>query len=199
MGNLTNDIGEAAGRVNRARKAGGLHGLVLTNTQHDGDDPRRGSLVLATPATATGTWVWPAWPDGRLLKFWEAIAWEEKWPPTRRGDSHTGTVGVEVELAPGGKATVPFLIAWHFPNYPHWRAEASGRVPTWKNWYATRWADAWAVAAELAYGDLVAVKIRDVELRRPLFLVQRQGRQLPLVYATFSTLLRQLAKRLNGL
>lgn len=55
-----------------------------------------------------------------------------------------------------------------------------------------------AVAAELAYGDLVAVKIRDVELRRPLFLVQRQGRQLPLVYATFSTLLRQIAERLNG-
>ncbi len=55
-----------------------------------------------------------------------------------------------------------------------------------------------AVAAELAYGDLVAVKIRDVELRRPLFLVQRRGRKLPLVYATFSTFLRQTAERLSG-
>lgn len=55
-----------------------------------------------------------------------------------------------------------------------------------------------AVAAELAYGDLVAVKIRDVDLHRPLFLVQRQGRTLPLVYATFSTLLRQVASQLTS-
>lgn len=147
MGNLTNDIGEAEGRVNKTRKAGGLHGLMLTNTAHSGDDARCGSMVLATPAAASGTWVWPAWHDGRLLKFWEAVAWDQKWPPTRRGGSHTGTVGVEIELAPGGKATVPFLIAWSFPNYPHWRADAKGKVPTWKNWYATRWTDAWAVAA----------------------------------------------------
>lgn len=51
-----------------------------------------------------------------------------------------------------------------------------------------------AVAAELAYGDLRAVQIQGVALRRPLFLVQRLGRNLPLVYATFSTLLRQTAK-----
>ncbi|MGQ9921853.1 MAG: selenium metabolism-associated LysR family transcriptional regulator [Desulfobacca sp.] len=55
-----------------------------------------------------------------------------------------------------------------------------------------------AVAAELNHGDLVAVKIRDVELRRPLFLVQRQGRPLPLIYSTFSDLLRQTAARLQS-
>ncbi len=54
-----------------------------------------------------------------------------------------------------------------------------------------------AVAAELAYGHLVAVKIQGVVLRRPLFLVHRQGRTLPLVYTTFSTLLRQTASQLT--
>ena len=58
MGNLTNDIGEAAGRVNKARKAGGLAGLALTNTAHTGEDPQCGSLVLATPAA--DSWVWPS-------------------------------------------------------------------------------------------------------------------------------------------
>jgi DNA-binding transcriptional LysR family regulator len=42
-----------------------------------------------------------------------------------------------------------------------------------------------AVAAELAHGDLVAVRLRGVELRRPLYLVRRLGRDLPPVYAAF--------------
>jgi len=65
----------------------------------------------------------------------------------RQGSSGTGTVGVDCELAPGASVTVPFLLAWHFPNYPHWnRTDDDGRPVTWKNWYATQWADAWAVA-----------------------------------------------------
>ena len=47
-----------------------------------------------------------------------------------------------------------------------------------------------AVAAELAYGDLVAVTIPGVELRRPLYLVQRLGRELPAVYASFGDFVR---------
>jgi DNA-binding transcriptional LysR family regulator len=47
-----------------------------------------------------------------------------------------------------------------------------------------------AVAAELAYGDVVAVPIRGVELRRPLYLVHRQQRDLPGVYTAFEKFLR---------
>lgn len=47
-----------------------------------------------------------------------------------------------------------------------------------------------AVAAELAYGDLVAVPIRGVELRRPLFLVHRLNRDLPAVYTAFGKFVR---------
>jgi DNA-binding transcriptional LysR family regulator len=42
-----------------------------------------------------------------------------------------------------------------------------------------------AVAAELKYGDLAGVRLRGMEMRRPLYLVQRQGRELPLVYQAF--------------
>jgi len=48
-----------------------------------------------------------------------------------------------------------------------------------------------AVASELAHGDLVAVKIQGVELRRPLFLVTRRGRSLPPIYGAFVEVLRQ--------
>ncbi len=56
-----------------------------------------------------------------------------------------------------------------------------------------------AVAADLAHGDLVAVKLQGVELRRPLFVIQRSGRSLPPVYAAFDTFLRQTAPRLPDL
>jgi DNA-binding transcriptional LysR family regulator len=47
-----------------------------------------------------------------------------------------------------------------------------------------------AVAADLEYGALVAVAIRGVALRRPIYLVQRLGRDLPPVYAAFGELIR---------
>ena len=47
-----------------------------------------------------------------------------------------------------------------------------------------------AVAAELAYGDLTAVTIRGVNLRRPLYLVQRLNYALPRVYAVFGKFVR---------
>jgi DNA-binding transcriptional LysR family regulator len=48
-----------------------------------------------------------------------------------------------------------------------------------------------AVAAELEYGDLVAVRLRGVELRRPLYLVERLGRDLPPVYAAFKKFVKK--------
>jgi DNA-binding transcriptional LysR family regulator len=48
-----------------------------------------------------------------------------------------------------------------------------------------------AVASDLAHGDLVAVKIKGVVLQRPLYLVSRQGREIPPLYATFGAVLRE--------
>ena len=42
-----------------------------------------------------------------------------------------------------------------------------------------------AVAAELSYGDLVAVTVTGIKLHRPLYLIQRLGRELPAVYESF--------------
>lgn len=50
-----------------------------------------------------------------------------------------------------------------------------------------------AIEAELAYGDLVALPIQGVAMRRPLFLVQRRSRNLPLAYAAFGNMVRQAA------
>ncbi len=145
MGNLTNIIGGNEGRTNEAREGDGLTGLVLGTTAHDADHPAFGTIALTTPAA--DAWVWPRWHDGRILKFWEAIAWNDQWPPVRDGGAESGTLGVDLDLAPGASVTVPFILAWSFPNFEHWgKCEGCDTGATWKNWYATRWSDAWDAA-----------------------------------------------------
>lgn len=146
MGNLTNIIGDEEGRVNRRKTGGGLTGLYLTTTGAAADDSRFGEIALATPAD--GAWVWPQWHDGRVLKFWEAVAWGEKWPPGGKGGSTSGTLGVDFVLGPGESVEVPFLLTWYFPSFEHWhRGECAECGATWRNWYATQWKGAWDVAA----------------------------------------------------
>lgn len=54
-----------------------------------------------------------------------------------------GALGKRLRLEPGRKATVTFLVAWHFPNL-HERGERRGR------YYANRFADAAAVVGYVA-------------------------------------------------
>lgn len=59
-----------------------------------------------------------------------------------RVDQAGGEVGKAFKLGPGESAEVTFCIAWHFPN--------CGKVlPGTKNWYATKWPSAEAVAKDL--------------------------------------------------
>ena len=159
LGNLTNTIGGEEGRVNEAKTACPLTGLMLSTTGHEPDDPAFGTMTLCTPCE--DAWVWPQWSDDRVLKFWEAIAWDEAFPPTKKGASSTGTVGVDLTLKPGESALVPFIIAWHFPTFEHWASCEDCTPARWKNWYATQWTDAWDAASylwdnfERLYGDTV--------------------------------------------
>jgi non-lysosomal glucosylceramidase len=151
FGNLTNIVGhpDPEGRVNEPREAPGMTGLHLTTSKHPPTSPRFGSMALVT------TWeeaaVWPRWKNGHgpLAKFWEAIAWSDEFPP-EPGDSATGTVAAHVALEPGAEVTVPFLITWHFPVFEHWQRrkcdDGCECAATWRNYYASQWADAWDVA-----------------------------------------------------
>ena len=149
FGNLANVIGhpDDAGRVNEARESPGITGLTLTTSKHPPDSPRFGSMALVTPWEDAA--VWPRWTGGHgsLAKFWEAIAWNDDFPPPGDGTVPTGTVAADAALAPGAEAVIPFLITWHFPVFEHWHKPpgAEGGA-TWRNYYATQWDDAWDVA-----------------------------------------------------
>lgn len=146
FGNLANIIGPREGRVNEARTRDGLTGLCLSNAQCAPETPEYGTLVLATPCP--NAVVWPRWKEDRLAKWWEAVAWSEQFPPEGEGTSDNGTLAVCLTLNPGETATVPFYLAWHFPIFEHWNKPECNCTPArWRNYYATQWSDAWAVAA----------------------------------------------------
>jgi len=160
FGNLTNLIGDPAkcARTNRERKAHGLTGLELAVEQKGQGDPSHGSLALACPLS--NVTVVPRWPQqpwfAALDHYWHACA-IEAFPPYFRSSggarTDTGTVGVNVVVAPGATIDVPFFLTWHFPRFRHWKAvevDGEDRTPGWLNWYATQWTDAWDVCKYLS-------------------------------------------------
>jgi uncharacterized protein (DUF608 family) len=151
FGSLTNLVGDpdTGGQVHKARKAGRLRGLYLTTDRHPADAPEFGSMALATPRPAD---VWRRTPAERFLrldKIWAALSGRTRFPPPN-ADGATGIVATDVTIPARGEAVVPFFLTWHFPNVEHWKADDAGRRPTWKNYYAMLWSDAWDVAKYVA-------------------------------------------------
>lgn len=61
-----------------------------------------------------------------------------------------GTIAARVTVAPGETRTIRFAISWHFPvGQVYWRqGQLNGETGTWRNYYASQWADSRAVLAE---------------------------------------------------
>ena len=161
FGNLSNDCGDPKRhtRSNKARRAKGVEGLWLTTEEEAGEDPTLGTMALSTPLGDVG--ILPSWSgfQGHQLinHYWQLTAESDIFPPPAgksggvAGD--TGTIAIDVSVAPGQTIEVPIFITWHFPVCRHWQArEEDGQdvTPTWQNWYATEWSDAWDVAAYVA-------------------------------------------------
>jgi len=147
-GNLTNIIGdsEPEGRTNEPRAEKGVIGLHLTNTKLDAKSAQYGSMALAT--TCSKASVLSRWKDSSLSKFWDSITTSDEFPTNDDGKSETGTVTADFAVKPHDKVTVTFILAWHFPTFErYWgRLKEGEKPPTWRNYYATLWKDAWDVA-----------------------------------------------------
>ncbi len=168
------------GNVNRYVREGALQGLVMTSTRYGPDDPRYGSLALTTPwpeVTWQSAWLRAGWFDS-LQRFWDeftpqGLLSERTYGPSEEGKSDVGTIGLRVRLAPGQSVTLPAYLTWHFPNFQkYWHREAGGgcegaccrevALPTWKNYYATRFGDALDVARYVAREE---ERLREESLR----------------------------------
>lgn len=157
-------------RCNRHLRQGHLHLVELASTCADEDDPDYGSLAVSVEndrAAWQENWYLGAWYDN-LGIFWQDFTspgdlknrvYTSDELPEDGGES-TATLTARITLAPGESVQLRFALAWSFPNmYNYWNPvtkndqccsdgcccddQPSGAgEPTWKNYYATLFADA---------------------------------------------------------
>jgi len=166
--NLENAVGrpELGQNLNSFVREDAAAGLFMTTRKHPPDSPRCGSLALAAPrkrarprpsrpGKLTFQTRWPR--EGKfdaLTLFWRQLttrgrlADDASEDPSPEGRTDIGSIGLLAKVEPGETATLPIVIAWHFPNFEmYWaRPGPDGRKPVWKNYYASLFNDAWDVA-----------------------------------------------------
>ncbi len=143
--------------VNRIRRENNMTGLYLSSNKVDPKTAAAGTLALATPwknVTYLSHWVRGDWFDD-LQIFWDDFADgylknEEDASPSPDGRTDVGTLGLWAEIEPHGEVVLPFYLTWCFPNFLDYFDVVRGqRGQVFRNQYATRFADAWSVAAYL--------------------------------------------------
>ncbi len=152
--------GHLGGNTSRYIEEEGLRGLHLTSEKYPADHPRFGSMALATDWGDTfhqHASLRAPWFDA-MHDFWDHFSAdgslpEREYPPSDEGSSDVGSLGLRVRLEPGEKAVLPFFIAWHFPNFvKYWGGNGGNDCcqdpdrPSWRNYYASQWDDAFGVA-----------------------------------------------------
>ncbi|HEX5504768.1 MAG TPA: GH116 family glycosyl-hydrolase [Thermomicrobiales bacterium] len=168
-GSLQNFVGtdgtRGAPRANHNtyREAPGLRGMYLTSAGVAPDAEQWGTLALGVVGDHPTSYrtAWPAlnW-GGDLLDFWDDFAADGALDdrPGAGGDAPVASLAARVVVPPGERRAVTFLLAWHFPNRLTWTpADPPAPEDRVGNEYATRYADAWDVAARTA-ADLPALE-----------------------------------------
>jgi non-lysosomal glucosylceramidase len=142
----------ANGNRNEAREQDGLRGIVLSSEGVDRKHPAWGTIAFATPLGRAITWR-TAWQRPRwgvpLLDFWDDFSADgrlEEREAAKDVDMPVASVAAAVEVPQSATVSVPFLLAWHFPNRLTWTPEKPP-VPddVIGNYYAARYTDAWDV------------------------------------------------------
>jgi len=139
------------------REAEGLRGWLCRSEKWQPHDPAYGTFAATTPdAPLTFTRIVPRRWWGDILAFWDDFSEDGKltdppdFPPSPEGQSHLAALSRSATLAPGESRVCTTYLTWHFPNRTAagcgWESvdPAGGWVG---NYYATRFADAWEVAA----------------------------------------------------
>ena len=148
-----------ASRSNQFRTEGSLAGLFMTNPAVAADDVMHGSFALALLDAADGEISHlQGWPKGKWwnapLLFWDDFSSDGRLGPQAEAANAVGALCLGRKIAPGAERDYTFLLAWHFPNRTParcgWSAPKGDENTVIGNWYATRFADAWAAASHAA-------------------------------------------------
>ncbi len=141
--------------------AGDLRGLRMTTAKYAADHPQFGSMAVATDwpeTTFLAHWERAGWWDD-LQAFWDDFSHDGRLPsqpvsdPSPDRQTDVGSLGLVARVLPGQSVTLPFVLAWHFPNLTnYWNGEEAMKGKRIGNRYATRAADAWEAARQAMAG-----------------------------------------------
>ena len=144
--------------LNQYIDEGGFRGVKMRSNRADETALEYGSLafiVTEKDVDVQTRWYRGGWWDNAHI-FWddfsddgriENVTDSEESP---EGRSDVATLLVHLELKPGEERIVPFYLTWHFPNREnYWNREEEVRGKRFKNYYATKFQDAWDVARSL--------------------------------------------------
>lgn len=148
-------------RIQEKVKFEELNGIVLRGEKIEKEDLSFGSMALATPQKATYKthWQYGGWWDG-AEEFWHDFSKDGELTEPAVVKEQTAqercvaSVAVKQVIPPGETKKFDFYVAWHFPNRHGWWPdghEAENRekeTKIFQNYYATLWADAWAVLVD---------------------------------------------------
>ncbi len=147
------------GAVNTCRSEKGIHAIFFGQNRNDTDNPTYGDLTIATDSQGDVSWqqYWYRgdWHDG-LERYWrnftEQDVYENRIYDTP-GSRDMANLAVKKTIAPGETACFRFVLSWSSPNcYNYWSRytvkdeNGSEKDVTWKNYYATLFADSYASA-----------------------------------------------------
>ncbi len=158
--------------LNAVRKTPPLSGLFMTSSKPDAKSTGFGTVALATPLpdiTYVSHWERGDWWDD-LQIFWDDFSKDgrlkdlDDGSPSPDKQTDVGSLGVTASLDPFEEVSLPFVLAWHFPNYKdYFDVVAKQQGGMFRNQYAARFADAWAAA------DYLVQNLPELERRTRLF------------------------------
>ncbi|MFW5738459.1 MAG: GH116 family glycosyl hydrolase [Spirochaetota bacterium] len=180
---------------NELRRDGGATGLFYAPESIDPDALEYATMALLTTEadpTWRAEWLPAHWVD-HIQDFWDDFAADGALEPESRHDApmgalqkpgnlKVGSVGGCARIEPGDEHVFEFVLAWHVPNRPGgWTEEearqaaqaaaadrAAAPIATVRNYYATKFDDAWSAARHLL-GNLESLETRTDAFHDALF------------------------------
>ncbi|MSR84288.1 MAG: hypothetical protein EXS58_15420 [Candidatus Latescibacteria bacterium] len=196
--------------LHQVQRAGGLSLLHLRSDAFGGEELEAGDLCLATDAAQTSCqryWYRGAWFDS-LEVFWRDFTRPGRlkgrdYAADQAGEGNHASLAAHLELGPGERGRVRFILSWNFPNCQnYWNPKAGdcaaecGVSTTWKNYYATCFADARA-SARYGLKNWDSLYAKTAEFKEALFGSDLPPAALDAVSANLSILKSPTVMRLE--
>jgi len=144
------------GNRNQYRETDGIRGIFFSSDEVDPLSSAWGTMALATPSRDQVTfrtgWDRIQWGNA-WLDFWDDFSADGKLEPRDvRSDMPIASLAIRGNAPARGAWSTTFLLSWHFPNRYTWtpRSGTPNEADRIGNYYTTRFADAWEVAADVS-------------------------------------------------